>query len=393
MNYTLIKDSLKPQKLYLLLFILLFSFSALDGLAQSSKKKKKAKPLQFKVGLTTIYDNNILKYSDKYLDRFMNGEDPGRFSIETYDDLIINPSLGGTYSFNVFKKAKSIINASISPRIYVVNSIKNWLFWTVGFQQYLSKKASFKIYYSYIPEFYVRNFRDDQWIDVYGYKPISFTPYSFSKDNFGFYIQNTFLKSTRLRFTLNYARYYHNEHYTEYDSKDWLYGIYLNQRITKKFRIEAGYQYVTSDAKGYDASYQTPETTTGPDATFVEDRYSFGFIWYLPKIKKRSNNLDVDLLIMNRYYSSPYPPLEDPLHAGRYDHNYRVFFKYNYSVSKSFKVTLFYNWLMRDTETKAAINATYVSNEKDYRQDQVGIKLVYGIKLATNRSDKIITKE
>lgn len=393
MKYKLKREWFKPQRVGLLLIILLLSFSMGDTFAQSSKKKKKAKPLVFKVGLTTMYDNNILKYSEKYLDRFMNSEDPGRFSIETYDDLIINPSLGGTYSFNVFKKAKSVINASISPRIYVVNSIKNWLFWTVGFQQYLTKKASFKIYYSYIPEFYVRNFRDDQWIDVYGYKPIAFTPYAFSKDNFGFYIQNTFFKNTRVRLTLNYARYYHNEHYTEYDSKDWLYGIYLFQRITKKFRIEAGYQYVTSDAKGYDASYQTPETTTGPDATFVEDRYSFGFTWYLPKIKKRSNNLDVNLLIMNRYYSSSYPPLEDPLHAGRYDHNYRMFFNYNFSVSKSFKVTLFYNWLMRDTETKAKINATYVSNEKDYRQDIVGLKLVYGIKLATSRSDKIITKE
>lgn len=384
-------------RIFLPLLILLFSLSVGNTFAQEKKTKKKTKtkttPLEFTFGLETTYDDNILKYSDKYLERFMNGEDEGRFHIKTYDDLILNPSLAGAYSINIFKKVESKFSASFSPRIYVVNSIKNWLYWGIGFQQYLSKKASFKISYGYIPEFYVRHFRDDQWIDVYGYEPIAFTPYAFAKDNFGFYIQNTFFKNTRLKFSLNHARYYHNKHYTEYDSKDWLYGFYIYQRIVKKFSIDAGYQYVTSDAKGYDASYQTPETTTGPDATFVEDRFNFGFLWYLPKINKKSNNLNVDLLIMYRYYSSAYPPLVDPLHAGRYDHNYRLFFKYNFSMTKSLKLTLFYNWLMRDTDTKAEINSVYVSNEKDYRQDQIGIKIVYGLKLSTSRSEKIITKE
>lgn len=394
MKNKLNRECFSPGRVLALLLILLFSFSVGDTYAQTSKKKKKkTKPLVFTFGLATTYDNNILKYSDKYLDRFMNGQDPGRFHIDTYDDLIFNPSVGAAYSVKIFKKLNSKFSASFSPRIYTVNSIKNWIYWGLGYQQYLSKKASFKISYSFIPEFYVRHFRDDQWIDVYGYKPIAFTPYAFSKDNYGFYIQNTFFKNTRLKFTLNHAIYYHNEHYTEYDSKDWLYGFYIYQPIVKKFRIEAGYQYVTSDAKGYDAAYQTPETSTGPDATFVEDRFNFGFLWYLPKINKKSNNLDVDFLMMYRYYSSAYPALVDPLHAGRVDHNYRLFFKYNFSMTKSLKLTLFYNWLMRDSDTKAKINSTYVSNEKDYRQDQLGIKLVYGLKLSTSRSEKIITKE
>ena len=62
-------------------------------------------------------------------------------------------------------------------------------------------------------------------------------------------------------------------------------------------------------------------------------------------------------------------------------------------MKKSLRLTLFYNWLMRDTDTKAEINSVYVSNEKDYRQDQIGIKIVYGLKLSTSRSEKIITKE
>ncbi len=112
----------------------------------------------------------------------------------------------------------------------------------------------------------------------------------------------------------------------------------MYQGIGKKVRISAGYQFVTSDAKGYDASVETPETTDGPDATFEEDRFTFGVLWYLPKIKKRSNNLDVDFAMLYRYYSSSYSPLVDPLHVGRVDQNYRVFVTYNITIIETFEI-------------------------------------------------------
>ncbi|MCD4682306.1 MAG: hypothetical protein K8R86_03395 [Bacteroidales bacterium] len=371
-----------PIKLSLILLTLILLGSTDIVFSQESKKKKKKKiGLVLKVGLAMTYDNNILKYSDKYLDRFMKGQDEGRFHIDTYDDLIINPSIEGIYTFNIFKKVKTRINASISPKFYSVNGVKNWYNWGIGFQQYITKKASIKILYSFIPEFYVRHFRDEQWIDVVGYVPEAFTPYAFSKDNFGIYAQNTFFKRTRVRLSLYHARYYHNKSYTEYDSKDWLYGINIYQGIGKKFRVDFAYQFVTSDAKGYDASVETPETTNGPDATFEEDRFTFGFYWNLPKLKKRRNNLDVDFAMLYRYYSSPHSPLIDPLHVGRVDKNYRVFVTYNINVTKPLKLSLFYNWFMRDTDTKAKINSIYVSNEKDYRQDRIGFKLVYSFKM------------
>jgi len=371
-----------PLKLGILLLTVLIVISAGDVFAQDKKKKKKKLGLEFKVGLNMTYDNNILKYSEKYLDRFMNGQDSARFQwIDTYDDFIINPSIEGVYTVKLIKNLKTRINANISPKFYTVNEKKNWYNWGIGIQQYITKKASVKILYSYIPNFYVRHFRDEQWTDVLGYAdPRAFTPYEFSKDNFGIYVQNTFFKRTRVKLSLYHARYYHNQSYTEYDSKDWLYGIHLTQGIGKKFKVNFTYQFVTSDAKGYDSSVETLETSNGPDATFEEDRFTFGFLWYIPKIKKRSNNLDVDFYMLNRYYSSSYSPLEDPLHVGRVDKNYRVLATYNLSISKQWKMSVYYNWLMRDTETKAKINAKYVSNEKDYRQDKIGFKLVYSLK-------------
>jgi hypothetical protein len=310
----------------------------------------------------------------------MNGEDPGRFHINTYDDVIIAPSVEGIYKFNIFKKVKTRITAYFSPRYYVVNDVKNWLSWSVGLQQHITKTAYIKISYSYIPEFYVRHFRDDAWVDVFGYVPKTFKPYVFSKDNFGGYIQNTFFKKTRVKLSLYYARYYHNKWYTEYDSKDWLYGINVYQKLHKNFTLEGAYTYYTSNAKGYDAAYQTPENTDGPNATFVEDRFRLGFDWRFPKLKNRRNNLTVNFNFFKRYYSSSYSPIVDPLHAGRVDANFRMYATYNIYIIKSLKLSAFFNWLMRDSHTESPINSIYVSNEKDYRQNQVGIRLKYYIK-------------
>lgn len=370
-----IKNYFIPAGVWLLLFFFFLFISTGEALAAEKKKKKKKIGLELRFGLATTYDDNILKYSEKYLDRFMEGLEPGRFQwIDTYDDLIINPSIEGIYTFNIFKKVKTKINASISPKFYVVNEHKNWYNWGIGIQQYITKKASVKILYSYIPNFYVRHFRDEQWTDVIGYgDERAFTPYEFSKDNFGIYAQNTFFKRTRVKLSLYHARYYHNESYTEYDSKDWLYGVYLYQGIGKKIRLDAGYQFVTSD------TYRYPEVP--PDATFEEDRFTFGVLWRFPKVKKRSHYLDVDFHMLYRYYASEFSPLVDALHVGRVDKNYRVYATYNISITKPLRLSLYYNWLMRDTDTKALINSRYVSNEKDYHQNKIGFKLVYSFKL------------
>jgi len=50
-------------------------------------------PWRAQIGLSTLYDDNILRYSDKYLGRFAWGEDEGRFHIETTDDLVLHTIL------------------------------------------------------------------------------------------------------------------------------------------------------------------------------------------------------------------------------------------------------------------------------------------------------------
>lgn len=343
------------------------------------KKKKKSVPVEVELGFTTIYDNNILKYSEKYLERFKNNEDNGRFHIETYDDIILSPSLKLSSTFRIFKKLNSKFNIDYSQNSYIVNDIKNWRTIGVGFQQFLTKKASLRISYSYIPDFYVRHFRDGDWVKIYRYIPETFQPYSFAKDNYGFWIQNTFLKNTRVRLLFNYAVYYHNEHFTEYDCKNYVYGFKLFQPLHKKVRLEFGYQFLTSDAKAYDEPGETSETSDDADADNEEDSFVLGVYWQLPPVKKLNHNIGGEFEFLKRYYTTDNYLEEDEEHAGRIDESFGLLLTYEVKVLKSLKTSVYYELLGRNSGSKAEANREYLSLEKDYRQTRIGFDITYNL--------------
>lgn len=365
----------------LILATIIFFLATGSGYSQE-KSKKKAKPYDLKIGLATFYDNNILKYSEKYLDRFMNGEDEGRFQIETYDDVILKPSLQIGATYQIFKKQKSRINFSYNYSAYIVNDIKNWQFISLGFQQSFLKKASFRIAYSYVPEFYVRHFRDEDMVNYYkevygfGYVPETFVPFSFSKDDYSFWIQNTFFKSTRVRITFNYSQYFHNEHYTEYDCDNFTYGFQVVQGIGKKVDMEFGYEFGTSDAVATDGPQ---EPNPDADADNEGDAYMLGVTWQMPKIFKRNQSLGAGAEYLKRYYTTNNYVEEDPEHAGRVDDVINLDFNYQMKLSKAFDVSLFYKWFGRNSGSPS-FNDQYLSNEKDYKQWQLGLEVIYSLK-------------
>jgi len=151
----------------------------------------------------------------------------------------------------------------------------------------------------------------------------------------------------------------------------------LYQPLHKNFTLEFTYQFFTSDAKGYDEPGETKETSDEGDATFEEDGFIFGLLWKIPRIKKRYHTLKFETLIYNRYYQTEKPVEIDRLHAGRVDNNLRFYVTYYLSVSKSFKVSAFYKYFFRDTRTTSDLNSQFVSNEKDYIQNRVGLEVVY----------------
>lgn len=332
------------------------------------------------LSLSPYYDSNILKYSNKYIERFKNGEDEGRFHIHSIDDLTFGYSIGITYSDEIIGDLKTILGAGFDSDAYSYNSIKSWSTYDIFLRQYVAKFTSFSISYSYIPSFYVRHFRDEDWVKYYGYTPITFQPYEFSKDDFSFWLQHSFYwRTTRARAFFSYDRYFLNPSNTEYDSNDFLYGLRVYQSLTDNLDVSVAYYYITSGAKGYDEPGEVKATSDDSDATNYEHVYAVSFDYQMPKIFSLRNDISIDAQYQRAFYTTDHFLELDPLHAGRYDYNYRVFVNYNWDIFKNFSLTAFYQWMKRESSTSAEANREYVSDEKDYTQYRIGIRFNYSL--------------
>jgi len=170
---------------YCVIFISLLT--AFEVSAQS-KQKKKVDKWALTLSINPYYDSNILKYSDKYIQRFKNREDPGRFHIDRIDDFAIGYSAGLNFSDNFIGKLNTTLGAGYDTDAYTYNSVKNWATFNMFFRQQITTSTSAQFSYSYVPEFYVRHFRDEDWVYYYGYTDITFQPYTFTKDDFGFWV-------------------------------------------------------------------------------------------------------------------------------------------------------------------------------------------------------------
>ena len=357
------------------------SFIELNGQAKKKKTVKKVDKWTLSLSIKPFYDSNILKYSEKYIQRFMNGEDAGRFHINRIDDLTVGYSAGLTFTDAFFGKMKTIIGSGYDTDAYSYNSIKTWGTFNIFYRQQVAASTSLQFSYSYIPEFYVRHFRDDDWVRYYGYTEITFQPYTFSKDDFSIWAQQILpWKTTRARLYFTYSRYYLNQAYTEYDSDDYMYGFRIYQNLLNNLDVTFGYFYSTSDAKGYDEPTETKEASDDSDATNYDHTYFAGLDLILPKVFSMNNDISLDFQYQRTFFTTNNYVELDPLHAGRYDYNYRIFVNYNFSIMNNFSATAFYNWYAREASSPSDFNREYISDEKDYTQYRMGVRFNYLIK-------------
>jgi len=362
-----------------LIFLIIISFCLNKNLFAGDNPEKKKWTIS--LSLNPYYDSNILKYSEKYIERFKNGEDEGRFHIHSIDDLTFGYSAGLTYSDEILGNQKTVFGVGFDSDAYTYNSIKTWYIYNIFWRQYITSSTSFFLSYSYIPGFYVRHFRDEDWVKYFGYTPETFQPYEFSKDDISVWVQHILpWKTTRARLYFSYMKYFLNQSNTEYDSEDFLYGFRIFQSLTDDLDFNIGYYYTTSDAKGFDEPVETKLTADDSDASNYEHIYFAGLDYMLPKVFSLNNDISIDVQYQRAFYTTDHYLELDPLHAGRYDYNYRFVVNYNLDLFKDFSISAYYNWIGRESSTSAEENREYVSNEKDYTQYRVGLRFNYIIK-------------
>jgi hypothetical protein len=322
-------------------------------------------------GLSSSYDGNALRYSDKYLERFERQEDEGRFHIATRDDLILTNSLRTVATLEILDNALTQVATTFRHYSYTSNSLKDWSYYSMSFRQELGQRMAVGVAYEYVPEFYIKHYRDEDWVEHFGNSSKTFQPFEYRKDEISGWLQKMFFGNTRVRALLSYGRYFHNQHFTEYDSKYKQVGFEIGQPVISRLKVVAGYSFAASHAGG-DA-----ET----DPSFDEDKYSLSVQWQLPSIVGRSNLLVIDGEYAYCCFTSKRSADADRLHAGRWDRDYRMSLVYTVQLSGRILLDLRYEWHQRNASTSAVLNAEYLAEDKDFNQHQIGIEAKYVVNI------------
>ncbi len=360
--------------------LLVFLFTGMSAFAQKKTHRKSKGKWKMSFRLLSTYDDNALKYSEKYLDRFMNNQDPGRFKMVMYDDVSWKGRLFVSYRKKWIPKHYTKVSAAVQRTQYSVNSFKSWNMFSVYVQQDFAKKGALLFTYQYLPYFYVRTYRDEDLVSIYGYAPNTFRPFEFAKEHYGFSVRNTFYKKWRLQTNLGLHRYFHNSHFTEYDAGKYYAGVKVAYPLTNRIKLNAGYQYAYNDAKGIDEEGEDKLTSDDPDATFMENKFDLK-AGFSPLIRsKRKQSIDFQTSFAERDYTSAKAYRDDPTHVGRTDHIYSFTLTYGIQWTGKIKTSIVLNRNFRySTSAGSAYYRELLADDKNYTQNLLGIQFNYKI--------------
>jgi len=358
------------RRLRFFFILILLCVAASPQFFAKGKKKKKTRAIKTSFEVFTFYDNNILRYSDYYIDKFLSGENGGRFHVNTFDDLIIAPQATIAYGKRFFRGSYSEISFGAKYNKFFVNSIKDWGKYAFALRHVFPTRTTFSFEYSFIPKYYIRHYRDKEWVEAYGYGEDAFKEYSFRKDDFSFVLKQRVMKVLELKLYYDYGKYYYNKYFTEYDATRNLVGARMFYDFSRKLKVNFGVKYSFSDARG----------KKNVDPTYDEYKFYFGFTFVPPKIYGFGNSVTALAIYGTRNYLSPFSPANDPVHSGRNDEYFQMFFNYKFSITKRSDLIFYANYNKRDSGTSWSETNDFVAREKSFDQFKIGVKYQYEIK-------------
>jgi len=261
---------------------------------------------------------------------------------------------------------------------YALNGFKSWNMYSLYIRQDFAKKSSIQLAYQYIPYFYVRTYRDEDLVSIYGYEPRTFKPFEFSKEHYGLTFRTKIRKKLSTRLNVGVHRYFHNQYFTEYDAEKLYIGTKFTYPVTQKLKITTGYQFAYNEAKGTDEPGESKLTSDDPDGTFLEHKTDIRLAYILPKWFHKSHSFEIKGNFISRGFNTLKAYRNDPTHVGRLDLLFNTTLQYNLRLSKRIKTGIFFNYNFRNsTNNGSEYYQKFLSDEKNYNQSLTGFTINY----------------
>ena len=262
----------------------------------------------------STYDSNLLHYSSRDRDRFLDNAEPHNSPIRALDDIRSDFKLSTSYSFNAWSPRETRLSVVTNFAHHMMNPIKNFGWISLTAKQEILKTLSASFNYFYEPRYYIRDYLDvhsderrscefalDQWTGRVYYRP----KWPFEFLGIG-----------------RFKRYAYNKYFTEYDSDYLEFGGEVIFR-TGSYRFSGGYSLadnknVSFNALDYQHTGLDSEDSEEGQSDYLQDTYSISLRYEFRIHGKRSRIL-LEASLKDRYYSTDRELQADPIHRGRRD--------------------------------------------------------------------------
>ena len=287
--------------IFLLLGSVIFSQSLMNRLRV---------PLYFNLQSGIGYDSNYLKLSNSEQDEIAYYPDLLGDS-ESASSLISKNTIEVKYNPYFFEGHESQIRLKVNYNKYIESANKSYSSFGVYFAQHLGKYEWVKLSYSYLPQYYLRDYRDRDDLIINGTSDQYLTSCYFSQGSTTLkYSKWLFVKRTWLEGIINNKTQYYNPAFTEFDLNLFLVGVQFYSRYFRNYSLKLGGSHTVADNI---TSQNGLMSTTEIDRSFSQSDY---FISIKTKVNFTSiHDLEFQYSESRRKYLST--NVDDDLHNGR----------------------------------------------------------------------------
>ncbi len=312
------------------------------------------------------YDSNLLRYSARDRQRFLDEEERNPSPISTLDDLRTDLKATVAYTFNLWPELDSKAQATVNFAHHLMNPIKNFGWLSLTARQELSRQWTASANYFYEPAYYIRDYYDihtsthhhcefalGQWQGTIGCRPVRAWEFS----GFG-----------------KFKRYAYSEFFTEYDGDLVEFGGEVIFR-SGAWRLSGGYSLAVNQNVGFESSVDLPPGEVDEDSEigqgdYDEDGYAFS-TRYSFRVSRRRAWVELEVKINDRYYTTDRYP--DPIHHGRHDLVASTELSGRWYLTRAVRLEIGAAYYSRESSASDPV----VSRVKDYARRTGWIELCY----------------
>ena len=320
---------------------LLISFLActivlIVGMAANADAKSVRLDVDF--SLTTIYDDNVLDYSDADLDAMDDSSTAAnKYGIKSKDDFILNPELTVVYKTRLAGHSLHL-GTILDYYYYQENDIKRYFRIETFFKRYFKRGLYFQGSFAYLPDYYYRN----SYISGEGYFEAKFDKLILEAK-----IAMPFHKTLNGNLTYSYSNKNFIKIFDERDIKEHRFGGELIYRPVRLWKGWGSYTYIHAIGAGADdPGYRR-------DTSYDTNRFTLGGRLYLKGIKRKSLQLAIRGTYDIVYYQTTKITNEDRYRLGREDNRINLAFMLDHKITRDLNFGLRYYWMDKSVDLPA----------------------------------------